>query len=348
MQETIVKLTQYSHAAGCGSKIAPAILSQMLESAGGHNLFPNLLVGNETSDDAAIYELENNQCLVSTADFFMPIVDAAYDFGRVAAANALSDVYAMGGKPILALALLGWPIEKLPLNVAKEVLAGGTYICAQAKVPIAGGHTIENPEPFFGYSVTGLVEKKNIKRNNTAQTGDLLFLTKPLGTGILSTALKRNLISAESFQPAIELMCALNNIGEQLGTISEVNAMTDVTGFGLLGHLNEICIGSGLSAEINYEKIKLIEGVKELAKKFVAPDNTFRNWNNYEASAEGIDGERLVTLCDPQTNGGLLVAINEKACNSFIKILKENGMEAFAEPIGVMKEKTDVKIVSVK
>ena len=346
-----IKLTQFSHGAGCGCKIAPSVLQEILIGSKTRQTALSgqtggLLIGNESGDDAAVYELPNGDCLISTTDFFMPIVDDAYDFGRIAATNALSDVYAMGGKPILALAILGFPIEKLPVEIAQNILRGGKSICDAANIPLAGGHSIDSPEPLFGMAVNGLVNKKNIKRNNTAREGDLIFLTKPIGTGILSTALKRKLITEEALQPAVEVMCQLNSIGELFGSLGYVHAMTDVTGFGLIGHLLEMCEGSDLSAEIFYSKIKLIEGVEALAKKFVAPDSTFRNWKSYEPKVSGIGGESLVTLCDPQTSGGLMVAVASKNESEFRMLLKENSRWDFSEPIGIFKIKSE-KVISV-
>lgn len=348
-----IKLTQFSHGAGCGCKIAPSVLEEILV---GSKTFQTatrqtalsgqtgkLLIGNESGDDAAVYELSNGDCLISTTDFFMPIVDNAYDFGRIAATNALSDVYAMGGRPILALAILGFPVEKLPVEIAREILRGGKSVCEEANIPLAGGHTIDSPEPIFGLTVNGMVKKENIKRNNTAQEGDLIFLTKPIGTGILSTALKRKLITEEALQPAVDVMCQLNSIGEIFGTLDYVHAMTDITGFGFVGHLLEMCEGSNLSAEIFYSKIKLIDGVEALAKKFVAPDNTFRNWKSYEPKVSGINGESLVTLCDPQTSGGLMVAVDEEFEEEFKKLLKENHIE-YTEPLGKFKASSKFKV----
>lgn len=341
MNSEPIRLTQYSHGAGCGCKIAPSVLREILTNSKTVALFKNLIVGNESGDDAAVYDLGNENCLISTTDFFMPIVDDAFDFGRIAATNALSDVYAMGGKPIMALALLGFPIEKLPVEIAQRILEGGKSVCDAAGIPLAGGHTIDSVEPMFGLAVNGLVHKKNIKRNNTAEEGDLIFLTKPIGTGILSTALKRKLISEEDLQPAVDVMCQLNSIGEVFGSLDDAHAMTDVTGFGLIGHLLEMCEGSKLSAEIFYSRIKLIHGVEALAKKFVAPDNTFRNWKSYEPKVSGISGESLVTLCDPQTSGGLLVAVDPYNENDFRSLLIENEFEKYSEPIGKFTKLTE-------
>ena len=346
-QQEKVFLTQFSHGAGCGCKIAPSALEEILKHTRSENSFPHLLVGNEFKDDAAVYELPGGECLISTTDFFMPIVDDAFDFGRIAATNAISDIYAMGGTPIMALAILGWPVEKLPAELAGTVLKGGKSVCDETGIPLAGGHTIDSPEPIFGLSVNGLVRKENIKRNNTAKEGDLIFLTKPIGTGILTTALKRKLITEKELAPAIETMCTLNKLGEVLGTIDYVNAVTDVTGFGLLGHLLEMCEGSNLSADLYYSKIKWIEEAEGLAKKYVAPDNTFRNWKSYEPKTEGIQGEQLITLCDPQTSGGLMIAIAPNHHKEFINLLKENNIEA-QSPIGkfLKKESAWVKVLT--
>src|SRR6187401_1552261 len=249
------RLTQYSHGAGCGCKIAPKVLDEILKSNISFPDTKNLLVGNSSKDDAAVYDLENGMALISTTDFFMPIVDDAFDFGRIAAANSISDVYAMGGKPLLAIAILGWPVEKLPVELAQRIIEGGRTVCAEAGIPLAGGHSIDSPEPIFGLAVTGIVSKENLKQNNTAQSGDLIFLTKPLGVGILSTAQKRGLLKEGHLQLMIEQMTMLNKIGEASGKIKGVTAMTDVTGFGLFGHLIEMAESSGVSAEIFYTKI---------------------------------------------------------------------------------------------
>lgn len=304
-----IKLTQFSHGSGCGCKVAPSVLEEILQSDDRPLINPLLLIGNETKDDAAIYDMGNGIGLISTVDFFMPIVDDAFQFGQISAANALSDVYAMGGKPFLATAILGWPVEKLPPALAQRVIAGAKDICRQAGVSLAGGHTIDSPEPFFGLSVNGQVAIPNIKKNSSAQEGDILFLTKPLGTGALTTALKRGLITTEEMKPCIASMSQLNSIGADLGPLDYVHALTDVTGFGLIGHLIEMCEGSGLSAELYYNEVPLLDHVKELSAKFIYADNTMRNWKSYEPKVEGISGESLLTLCDPQTSGGLLIAV---------------------------------------
>jgi selenide,water dikinase len=335
------KLTQYSHGAGCGCKIAPQVLDEILKTNITIPANSKLLVGNSSKDDAAAYDLGNGTALISTTDFFMPIVDDAFDFGRIASANAISDVYAMGGKPILAIAILGWPVEKLPAALAQQVLDGSRKICEEAGIPLAGGHSIDSTEPIFGLAVSGLVDIKNLKKNNTANAGDSIFITKPLGVGVLSTAQKRGLLKEEHLPVLINQMAQLNKIGEALGKIEGVTAMTDVTGFGLLGHLIEMAEGSNLSAEINYSSLPVTEGVKGYLSQRIVPDATYRNWNSYSAKVSFEKGvnvmEAFNLLPDPQTNGGLLITVNEGAVPAVKKLLKESGLESFAEPIGTMK-----------
>lgn len=338
IQDTI-KLTQYSRGAGCGCKIAPKVLDEILKSS---LVLPEtlpadnkLLVGNHSKDDAAVYDMGNGTALISTTDFFMPIVDDAFDFGRIAAANSISDVYAMGGKPLMAIAILGWPVEKLPVELAQKLIEGGRAICAEAGIPLAGGHSIDSQEPIFGLAVTGIVPTDNLKKNNTAQEGDYLFLTKPLGVGILSTAQKRELLKEEHLPLMIEQMAALNKKGEELGRIKGVTAMTDVTGFGLLGHLIEMAEGSGLSAEIYYDKLPIAAGVKEYIAQRIFPDATTRNWSSYSDKVKFEKGvnvmEAFTLLPDPQTNGGLLVSVKETAIDKVKNILG-----VMIEPIGKM------------
>jgi selenide,water dikinase len=318
-------LTQFSHGAGCGCKIAPKVLDEILKSSIAAPDNKKLLVGNHTKDDAAVYDMDNGMALISTTDFFMPIVDDAFDFGRIAAANSISDVYAMGGKPLMAVAILGWPVEKLPVELAQRVIEGGRTVCAEAGIPLAGGHSIDSPEPIFGLAVTGIVPIENLKKNNTAQEGDLLFLTKPLGVGILSTAQKRGLLKPEHLPLMIDQMSTLNKIGEELGKIKAVNAMTDVTGFGLLGHLLEMAEGSGLSAEIYYSMIPVADGVRDYIAQRIFPDATTRNWSSYSDKVKFEKGvnvmEAFTLLPDPQTNGGLLISLNEGAANEVKKLL---------------------------
>lgn len=346
-----IKLTQFSKGAGCGCKIAPKVLDEILKTNFSVPANGKLLVGNSSKDDAAVYDLGNGMALISTTDFFMPIVDDAFDFGRIASANAISDVYAMGGKPLLAVAILGWPVDKLPAELAQKVLDGSRKICEEAGIPLAGGHSIDSAEPIFGLAVSGLVDIKNLKKNNTAKVGDVIFLTKPLGVGVLSTAQKRGLIKEEHVVVMINQMAQLNKIGEALGKIDGVTAMTDVTGFGLLGHLIEMAEGSNCSAEINYSLLPVAEGVKEYLGQRIVPDATYRNWNSYSAKIAFEKGvnvmEAFNLLPDPQTNGGLLIAVDINAVEEVKKLLSENGLENFAEPIGRMTVLAD-KTVFVK
>lgn len=333
-----IKLTQFSHGAGCGCKIAPAILEKILQASKPATSFPHLLVGTETKDDAAVYELSHEVCLISTTDFFMPIVDDAFTFGAIASANALSDVYAMGGSPIMALAILGWPVEKIPVEVAQQVLAGAQSICDQANIPLAGGHSIDSPEPIFGLAVTGTVLKMHIKKNNTAMAGDLLYLTKPLGVGIISTAQKRGLAEPHDVEEAVRIMTTLNSVGEIFGSLEYVTAMTDVTGFGLLGHLLEVCEGSKLSATISYSKIPLIKNLSTYTTKMIYPDNTMRNWQSFQHNVTGIGSESLLTLCDPQTSGGLLVCVDANSAAEFER--KANEQKLSLQAFGKLVDKT--------
>ena len=343
-----IKLTQFSKGGGCGCKIAPAVLQQIIQSDGASS-FKGLLVGNESSDDAAVYQLNDDTAIISTTDFFLPIVDDPFDFGRIAAANAISDVYAMGGTPLMAIAILGWPIDRLPVEEAQKVLEGGRTICAEAGIPLAGGHTIDSSDPIFGLAVTGIASVKNIKKNNTAKEGDVLFLTKPLGIGVLSTALKRGVLSDEHYAILINHTTTLNKVGEQLGKIEGINAMTDVTGFGFLGHLIEMAEGSGLSAEINYNAIAKIDVLDEYLKQRTIPDATFRNWNSYSNKVQFEKGvnvmEAFNLLPDPQTNGGLLIAVAEETVEEVKSIFNESNF--LSKPIGRMINRQE-KTVYVK
>jgi selenide,water dikinase len=344
------RLTQYSRGAGCGCKISPLFLEEILKS---QFTFPdkNLLVDNSSNDDAAVYDLGDGNALVSTTDFFMPVVDGAYDFGQIASANAISDVYAMGAKPILAIALLGWPVDKLPASLAKKVLEGAGKICAKAGISLAGGHSIDSAEPFFGLAVNGIVPIKNLKKNNTAKEGDVIFLTKPIGVGILSTAQKRNLLKEEHLKILIDQLTSLNSIGETLGKIKGVSAMTDVTGFGLAGHLTEMAEGSNLTAELYYSRLCLVENTREYLSQRIVPDATYRNWNSYSKKISFDKGvnvmEAFSTLPDPQTNGGLLIAVNPGSVNEVKEILKQHGLENFLTPVGRFIPKGE-KIIHVK
>lgn len=344
-----IKLTQYSHGAGCGCKISPKILDEILQTSIAIPVTDKLLVGNHSKDDAAVYDLGNGTALISTTDFFMPIVDDAYDFGRIAAANAISDVYAMGGKPLMAIAILGWPVEKLSSELAQKVIEGGRAICHEAGIPLAGGHSIDSPEPIFGLAVSGILPIQNLKKNNTAQEGDLLFLTKPLGVGILSTAQKRGLLKEEHLPVMINQLTTLNKAGEELGKIAGITAMTDVTGFGLLGHLIEMAEGSDLTAELNYTKLPLIEGVKDYMAQRIFPDATSRNWSSYSSHVKFEKGvnvmEAFTLLPDPQTNGGLLFSVKENVIAEVTSVLDALGLGEFAIPIGKMVAKKEKTIV---
>jgi selenide,water dikinase len=344
-----IQLTKYSHGAGCGCKISPAILDQILHSDTSFPVDHHLLVGNDTRDDAAVYDLGNGQALISTTDFFMPIVDDAFDFGRIASANAISDVYAMGGRPILAIAILGWPIDKLPPETAREVLEGARTICAEAGISLAGGHSIDCPEPVFGLAVNGIVPVTNIRRNSTATPGSLLYLTKPLGVGILSTAQKKGVLAPEDAALALTSMVTLNKLGEPLGRISGVTAMTDVTGFGLLGHLAEMCEGSGLTAIIDFEKVPVIPGLPAYLKQGCIPGGTTRNWTSYgnkvrlspESRRTISSDDQRAILADPQTSGGLLIAVAPEAVEEVEALLRAHHLPPeCCQPFGRLGPRT--------
>ena len=307
-----VRLTQYSHGAGCGCKIAPDVLGAIIGSAGtAPAAFPGLLVGNAERDDAAVLSLGDGTALVSTTDFFMPIVDDPHTFGRIAATNAISDVYAMGGRPLLAIAILGWPVDKLPASVAGEVIAGARATCAAAGIPLAGGHSIDSPEPIFGLAVNGRVEEAKLKRNGGARVGDLLYLTKGLGVGILATAQKRGLLREEHASLGPDSMTRLNDLGLALAELDGVHAMTDVTGFGLLGHLAELCEASEAGAELDAEAVPLLdrEAVLGYLRAGAVPGGTKRNLRSYGHHLGAMTEEERHLLADPQTSGGLLVAV---------------------------------------
>lgn len=350
MTTETIRLTQFSHGAGCGCKIAPAVLEQILQSSLSTITDKNLLVGNSSKDDAAVYDLGNGMAMISTTDFFMPIVDDAFSFGQIASANAISDVYAMGGKPLLAIAILGWPVDKLPAIIAQQVLDGARTTCTEAGITLAGGHSIDSPEPFFGLAVNGMVQVTNLKQNNTAQEGNVLLLTKPIGVGVLSTAEKRNVLKEEHKGLAATQMKQLNSIGEKLGKLDAVTAMTDVTGFGLLGHLIEMCEGAGVSAELSYQQIPFIAAAKEYVAQRIVPDATYRNWNSYSSKVgfgAGVNVmEAFNLLPDPQTNGGLLIAVKEEQLADVQQLLAANNLEAFIQPIGQLIPKTE-KVVQV-
>jgi len=342
-----IKLTQYSHGAGCGCKISPEVLSSILHTNEARPDHKNLIVGNNTRDDAAVYDLGNGTALISTTDFFMPIVDDPYDFGRIASANAISDVYAMGGQPVLAIAILGWPIDKLSPEVARRVIEGSRAVCAEAGIPLAGGHSIDSPEPIFGLAVNGTVPVNRVKTNSGAKPGNILFFTKPLGIGIYTTAEKKNILKPEHKTIAVESMTKLNKVGTILGTMPEVTALTDVTGFGLLGHLKEMCEGSNVSAQIDFASIPILPDLNFYIENNSLPGGTVRNWKSYGESIGSITEFQKAILADPQTSGGLLIAIEESGVEKLISILKESGLEEFIKPIGIITSSTKGKLIEV-
>jgi len=332
-----IKLTQFSHGGGCGCKIAPSVLSEILASAP-QFAHPDLLVGTESSDDAAVYRLNDSQAIVATTDFFMPIVDDPYDFGRIAATNAISDVYAMGAKPIMALALVGMPIDKLPVEVIRGILAGGEAVCRAAGIPIAGGHSIDAPEPIYGLVALGIVHPGNVKRNDRAKDGDVLILGKGLGIGIMSAAMKKGELSEEGYRQMLASTTQLNIPGMQLAAMPGVHALTDVTGFGLLGHLLEICRGSKLGATIEFAKLPLLPAAVTLAQQGFAPGAAGRNWASYGKEVTlpaDMPQWQQNFLCDPQTSGGLLVACAPESADEVLEIFKREGFE-YAGVIGNM------------
>jgi selenide, water dikinase len=344
-----IKLTQFSKGAGCGCKIAPNVLQEILQT-NFVNTDAKVLVGNGNNDDAAVYDLGDGTALISTTDFFMPIVDDAFGFGQIASANAISDVYAMGGKPIMATAILGWPLQKLPTSLAQQVLEGARAICAQAGITLAGGHSIETDEPIFGLNVSGIVLIKNLKQNNAAQIGDVLLLTKPIGVGILSTAQKRGIISTDDEQIMMQHLTALNKIGQELSKINGVHAMTDVTGFGLLGHLIEMCEASNCGATLYYNHVPKLECALPYLAQRIVPDATYRNWNSYQTKTGFGSGvnvmEAFNMLPDPQTNGGLLISVAAGSLAEVIALFDLHNI-AFTTPIGKMVEMQE-KVVMVE
>jgi len=322
-----IKLTEYSHGAGCGCKISPKDLEVILKSS--LNIAPDerLLVGNNSRDDAAVYDMGDGTGTISTTDFFMPIVDDPLQFGRIAAANAISDIYAMGGTPIMAIAILGWPISTLPPQVAQAVIDGGRQACADAGIPLAGGHSIDTPEPIFGLAVTGTVLLEHLKQNNTATPGDNLYLTKPLGIGVLTTAQKQKILKPEHQGIAPLQMCTLNKIGSRIATLPGVTALTDVTGFGFLGHLLEICEGSNVQAEIKFRNVPLIPEATAYLQQGAIPGGTLRNFDSYGHKVSELTEAQKLILCDPQTSGGLLVAVSPDSETSFHQLTREEGLE---------------------
>ena len=336
----MVKLTQYSHGAGCGCKISPAVLDSILHSDIAQPPFASLLVGNESKDDAAVFDLGDGNCIVSTTDFFMPIVDDAATFGAIASVNAISDVYAMGGEPLLAIAILGWPINKLPADIARQVLEGSRRVCAEAGIPLAGGHSIDCPEPVFGLAVTGKLRKQQLKRNDTAKAGSSLYLTKPLGIGIVTTAQKKGIVKTPHLDRAVASMLTLNKPGAAFGKLPYINAMTDVTGFGLLGHLVEVCEGSSVSARIQFSKVPRFEFLDEYISQNSLPGGTQRNIDSYGHRVRTLTDEQRAILADPQTSGGLLVSVDAGHEEEFERFAAES-LQLVLKPLGKLVEKKD-------
>lgn len=334
-----IRLTQYSHGAGCGCKISPRVLETILAGSGAQNLDPRLWVGNASRDDAAVYALDDERGVVSTTDFFMPIVDDPFDFGRIAATNAISDIYAMGGDPLMAIAILGWPVNVLPPEVAREVMRGGRAVCDAAGIPLAGGHSIDAPEPIFGLAVTGVVEKQYLKRNDTGTAGCRLYLTKPLGIGILTTAEKKAKLREQDAGLARDWMCTLNRPGSRFGKLTGVRAMTDVTGFGLLGHLVEMAEGAQLTAQLDFAAVPRLPGVDYYLTEGCIPGGTLRNFDSYGDRVAPISDEQRNLLCDPQTSGGLLVAVAPEGEQEFLAVATELGLQL--APIGRLVERRD-------
>ena len=343
------RLTSLSHVGGCGCKIAPGVLSEILKNSSnmpGINLPPELLVGIETADDAAVYRLNDEQALIATTDFFMPIVDDPYEFGRIAATNAISDVYAMGGTPIMALGIVGMPINVLPLETIGAILRGGQDVCRDAGIPIAGGHTIDSVEPIYGLVVMGLIHPSRVKKNSGAQLGDVLILGKPLGVGILSAALKKEALSAEGYAQMIAVTTQLNKPGIELSKMDSVHALTDVTGFGLLGHGLELARGAKLKLQLQLEQIPLLHGVLELAEQGMVTGASGRNWDSYGGEVilpATISAAKKALLSDPQTSGGLLVACAPEAAEAVLACFQRHGFEG-ARQIGTMVEGSGIEV----
>ncbi len=337
------RLTSLSHGGGCGCKIAPGVLSEILKNSSGFPVPKELLVGIETADDAAVYKLNDEQALIATTDFFMPIVDDPFDFGRIAATNAISDVYAMGGTPIMALALVGMPINKLPVETIGKIIKGGESVCAEAGIPIAGGHTIDSVEPIYGLVVLGLVHPSKIKRNADAKAGDVLVLGKPLGVGVMSAALKKGALDGEGYAQMIATTTQLNTPGPELARLTGVHAMTDVTGFGLAGHALEMARGSGCKVRLDWSAVPLLAGVRELAETGFVTGASGRNWASYGAEVvlpDGLAAPDRALLADPQTSGGLLVACAPSAVDEVMEVFRRHGF-AGAAVIGSVRAAGD-------
>lgn len=343
-----VRLTELAHGGGCGCKLAPSVLREILAGMPAAAAFPDLLVGTETSDDAAVWRLNADQALVATTDFFMPVVDDPFDFGRIAATNALSDVYAMGASPILALAIVGMPVGKLPAPTIASILAGGASVCAAAGVPVAGGHSIDSVEPIYGLVALGLVHPDKVLTNKTARPGDVLVLTKGLGVGVLSAAFKQGRLEPAGYEALIASTTQLNVVGRELPDFAGVHAATDVTGFGLLGHALEMCRGAGLSAEISAEAPFLLPGVADLAQAGVRTGASGRNWSSYGEAVRlppGLPDWRRDILCDPQTSGGLLIAVAEEGVEAVLARVRALGGASAAVVGRLTQGPAEVRVV---
>jgi len=348
-----VRMTEYSHGSGCGCKISPKLLEDILKTqaapAEALAMYPRLLVGNESKDDAAVFDLGNGTSVVSTTDFFMPIVDDPFEFGQIAATNAISDIYAMGGTPLMAIAIFGWPIDKLGADVAARVIDGGRHACRQAGIPLAGGHSIDAPEPIFGLAVTGLLENQYLKRNDKAEAGCKLYLTKPLGIGILTTAQKKKLLKPEHQRIAPDTMCQLNLIGTEFGKLPSVKAMTDVTGFGLMGHLTEMCEGSRVRAVVNFQAVPKLPEVETYLAQGCSPGGAQRNFDSYGHKLGPMSDVQRQILCDPQTSGGLLVAVLPEGEKEFLSVAEAHGfnLKAIGELVTPVLSQQDLPLITV-
>ena len=340
-----IKLTEYSHGAGCGCKISPAVLDIILHSGLEIPRDDKLLVGNESRDDAAVYDMGNGLGIISTTDFFMPIVDDPFDFGRIAATNAISDIYAMGGSPMMAIAILGWPVNVLPPEVAQQVVDGGRKACSDAGIQLAGGHSIDSPEPIFGLAVTGSVSLDNLKRNTTAEAGCKLYLTKPLGIGILSTAQKKKILLEEHRFIARDLMCQLNDFGTKVASLEGITALTDVTGFGLLGHLSEICEGSAVNAVVEFDKVPIIAEAAYYLQQGAIPGGTLRNFESYGHKVNAMSETQKHILSDPQTSGGLLIAARPEQEDQLLSLAARDGYSLTA--FGHLTEENGGRLIEV-
>lgn len=345
MSDQQIKLTEYSHGAGCGCKISPKVLGTILATQLPVFDDPKLLVGNQTRDDAAVYKLNDTTGIISTTDFFMPIVDDPFTFGRIAATNAISDIYAMGGTPMMAIAILGWPVDKLPAEVAQQVVDGGRQACADAGIMLAGGHSIDSPEPIFGLAVTGQIPLNELKQNNTAKVGDKLYLTKPLGIGILTTAQKQKKLADADLNTAADAMCQLNILGPNIAKIPQVNALTDVTGFGLAGHLLEMCHGAELGAKIDISLLPLLPNAQQYLEMGCIPGGTHRNFDSYGEHLPILTEQQKAIICDPQTSGGLLISVSTEGEAELQQLLSDNAIEPICIGELVDKSATTVELI---